>query len=87
MANNSQVENFQQWYKGEEEECVPRVASPKARVPRKRKKAIDDMNEDEEEEEEEVESDSQEEEELEVVQPATGKCKGICCFSSCAALE
>jgi len=56
-------------------------------VPRKRKKAIDDMNEDEEEEEEEVESDSQEEEELEVVEPATGKCKGICYFSSCAALE
>ena len=49
---------------------------------RKRKKAIDD----DADVEEEVESDSQEEE-LEVVEPATGKCKGICYFSSCAALE
>jgi hypothetical protein len=64
------------------------VASLKARVTKKRKKAIDDDDdvEEEEEEEEEVESDSQEEE-LEVVQPAIGKCKGICCFSSCAAKE
>ena len=70
--------------KNKVEECVPRVASPKARVTRKRKKAIDD----DADVEEEVESDSQEEEEeLEVVEPATGKCKGICYFSSCAALE
>ena len=69
--------------KNKVEECVPRVASPKARVTRKRKKAIDD----DADMEEEVESDRQEEEELEVVEPATGKCKGICYFSSCAALE
>ena len=56
---------------------------------RKRKKAFDDDVEDEVESDsqEEEEQEEQEEQELEVVEPATGKCKGICCFSSCAALE